>query len=144
METVADRLKSCRAELGWTQVQLAKKARLKNQSIIGALESGYRKKSAHIPAIAFALGVSALWLASGKGSKELGASNVAPFQPVKESLEDQVIKMLADMSRDDADDWYSTIKVAANKARKQKQLESDRAMAGKAIDDPPLGRRRTA
>lgn len=70
METLAKRLTETRDALGLTQGQLAKKAGLKNQSIIGMLESGQRKNSAHIPVIADALGVSALWLATGKGSKE--------------------------------------------------------------------------
>lgn len=67
--TVAARLKECREEAGLTQTELAKKARLKSQSIIGSLESGHRKTSSHIPAIAEALGVEPLWLADGRGAK---------------------------------------------------------------------------
>lgn len=66
METLAERLKICREKLGLTQTQLAKNAKLKNQSIIGSLESGYRKSSAYIPQIAEALGVESLWLTTGK------------------------------------------------------------------------------
>lgn len=69
MDNLADRLKSCREEAGLTQGELAKKAHVKNQSIIGSLESGYRKKSAYIPAIANVLKVDPLWLATGKGDK---------------------------------------------------------------------------
>jgi transcriptional regulator with XRE-family HTH domain len=71
MKTLAERLAACREDRGLTQTQLAKNARLKNQSIIGSLESGHRKSSSYIPAIADALGVNSLWLASGKGKKEL-------------------------------------------------------------------------
>lgn len=73
MTTVAHRLKELRASLDLTQAELAKRAHLKNQSIIGALESGARKKSSHIPAIAKALGVEAFWLAEGKGPKHGGS-----------------------------------------------------------------------
>jgi len=70
MKTLAERLKISREESGLTQTELAGKAKLKNQSIIGSLETGHRKNSSHIPAIARALGVEALWLAEGKGKKE--------------------------------------------------------------------------
>ena len=69
MSTLAQRLKEAREGNGLTQTELAKKAKLKNQSIIGSLESGYRKASSYIPQIAEALGVNALWLAEGVGGK---------------------------------------------------------------------------
>ncbi|GHT94272.1 transcriptional regulator [Betaproteobacteria bacterium] len=69
METLKTRLKECRLEAGISQEELARRARLKNQSIIGALESGSRKTSSYIPAIAVALGVESLWLAEGRGQK---------------------------------------------------------------------------
>ena len=69
MKTLAERLAEVRAEKGLTQGGLAKAAGLKNQSIIGNLESGHRKNSSHIPAIAAALGVSAMWLSSGRGHR---------------------------------------------------------------------------
>lgn len=68
MNTLANRLKTCREDLDLTQAELAKKAGLKNQSIIGSLESGYRKSSSYIPQIAQSLGVDPLWLATGKSS----------------------------------------------------------------------------
>lgn len=67
--TVAERLKESRKEVGLTQAELTKKARLKNQSIIGSLESGHRGTSSRLPAIAAALGVEPLWLAEGRGPK---------------------------------------------------------------------------
>ena len=69
MSLLSDRLKDARAESGMTQEALAKAAKLKNQSIIGMLESGHRQKSSYVPAIANALGVSALWLSTGTGHK---------------------------------------------------------------------------
>lgn len=67
MDTLAKRLTAKREALGLSQSELAKKAKLKGQSIIGMLESGARKSSSHIPAIANALGVESLWLSSGIG-----------------------------------------------------------------------------
>ena len=72
MKTLASRLVEARHSSGLTQAELAKLAGLKNQSIIGSLESGYRKTSSYIPAIAQALGVNALWLSDGKGARNLG------------------------------------------------------------------------
>ncbi len=94
METLGKRLLECRNELGLTQAELAKKARLKNQSIIGSLESGYRKKSSHIPAIAEALGVEPLWLNEGRGAKKKGEisaateSEISDDESWKENLND--------------------------------------------------------
>lgn len=66
MENLAERLANIRREKKFTQKELAKKAGLKNQSIIGNLENGHRKSSSYIPAIAQALGVEPLWLSEGK------------------------------------------------------------------------------
>lgn len=71
MDTLAERLKTTRIERGLTQGALAKLSGLKNQSIIGSLESGYRKNSSYIPQIAAALEVNSLWLSAGIGSKEI-------------------------------------------------------------------------
>jgi len=70
--TLAERLIAKREEAKLSQAELAKKAKLKNQSIIGMLESGARKSSSHIPAIAHALGVESLWLSSGTGPEKRG------------------------------------------------------------------------
>lgn len=76
MKTLAERLIAAREGKGWTQPELARAAGVKNQSSIGMLESGARKSSSYIPAIANALNISALWLAEGKGPRTLGeASN---------------------------------------------------------------------
>lgn len=68
MKTLRERLISEREAQGLTQDQLAHKAVCK-QSNIGSLESGQQKSSKHIPAIADALGINALWLAEGRGPK---------------------------------------------------------------------------
>ena len=69
MKSLAERLKSSRIEAGLTQGELARRAGVPNQSIIGSLETGYRKASKYIPAIAEVLNVESLWLSEGKGSK---------------------------------------------------------------------------
>lgn len=69
MDTLSTRLAAARAEARLTQTELARAAGLKNQSIVGSLESGHRKNSSHTPALAAALGVNALWLAEGRGPK---------------------------------------------------------------------------
>ncbi len=73
--TIGDRIKQARKEIGMTQVELAKHAKV-NQSTIGDLERGHTSKTPSVVQIAKALKVSAEWLSTGKGSREL--SNVAP------------------------------------------------------------------
>ena len=92
METLAKRLKHARAQTSLNQTQLAKKAGLKNQSIIGSLESGHRKSSAYIPAIAQALGVSAIWLATGRGPMHNSGEGLIPeVSEFDRKLWDQVV-----------------------------------------------------
>ncbi|KVE27757.1 hypothetical protein WI93_12040 [Burkholderia vietnamiensis] len=67
MYTLADRLKWARAEAGLSQEALGDKAGV-SQSTIGNLEAGTRHSARRLPQIAAALGVSALWLAEGKGA----------------------------------------------------------------------------
>lgn len=69
VETLSTRLAAAKADAALTQTELARAAGLKNHSIAGRLESGYRKNSSHIPALAAALGVNALWLAEGRGPR---------------------------------------------------------------------------
>ena len=67
MNTLGERLKTCREAMKLKQGELAARAGLRNQSIIGMLEIGERKQSSHLPAIASALGVNVLWLQYGRG-----------------------------------------------------------------------------
>jgi transcriptional regulator with XRE-family HTH domain len=70
MNNLASRLKQLREQHGLTQAELAKRAGLRGQSLIGNLEAGIRKSSRHLPRIAQALGVHAIWLAEGKGQQD--------------------------------------------------------------------------
>lgn len=69
MNSLADRLRAARKEKGLTQAELAQLAGLSGQTLIGNLETGYRKTSAELPRIAKALGVDVMWLIDGKGKK---------------------------------------------------------------------------
>lgn len=68
MRTLSKRLAEARKDKGWSQEELARRAGC-SQSLIGNLEAERQQGSAKLPQIADALGVSALWLAEGKGPK---------------------------------------------------------------------------
>lgn len=73
MKTLADRLKEERDARGWTQPELANRAKIA-QSFVGALEAGNQKSSGWLPEIAHALGVDAYWLKTGLGRRLPGAA----------------------------------------------------------------------
>ena len=66
MTTLALRIKKARLSAGLTQKALAEKAGVE-QPVISQLETGKNLKSAFLATIAIACGVSAIWLATGKG-----------------------------------------------------------------------------
>lgn len=120
MSTYAERLAAARQATGMTQAQLARAAGLKNQSIIGSLESGYRKSTSYTPALANALGVSALWLAEGKGQQtlndstepsELGRAHTAEEKPPSNYLDETTIearaKILAEQASEVSALWMA-------------------------------------
>lgn len=74
---LASRLADARKEAQMTQQDLAKKAGC-SQGLLANIESRMQKSSSFVPQIAEALGVSALWLAKGKGPKHVDQTeNVA-------------------------------------------------------------------
>lgn len=73
MESLAQRLITTRLEKKWSQDDLANKVGIR-QSFIGALEAGNQKTSGWLPEIAYALGVDAYWLKTGKGDKFRGSA----------------------------------------------------------------------
>ena len=117
MRTLAERLAWARQEKGWSQPELARVAGVKNQSTVGMLESGARKSSSYIPALANALGVSALWLADGKGSPTpadaTGPAHQAPElrEPPSTDIEQMSIearaKILAEQAAEVASLWMA-------------------------------------
>lgn len=70
MKELKDRLKLARANKNLTQEQLGK-AIGKSQELIGAIESGRNKGTKSIGSLAAVLGVSAVWLETGKGDMYL-------------------------------------------------------------------------
>lgn len=66
--TIGQRIKKTRLEIPMTQKELAKKVGI-TQPTISELEKGDSAGSAHLPSIAAALGVSALWLQTERGPK---------------------------------------------------------------------------
>lgn len=84
MTTLAQRIKLARSHARLTQKALADKAGVE-QPAVSQLETGKSLKSAHLPVIAQACGVNALWLATGQGDMITGSgleSNVEPGPPI--------------------------------------------------------------
>lgn len=75
METLAERLRSVREELGYNKAELKRRAGLGSASTITELENGTISQSPQIPKIAAALGVEAVWLQSGRGPKHRGKAS---------------------------------------------------------------------
>jgi phage repressor protein C with HTH and peptisase S24 domain len=76
--TVGERVFACRTERGMTQVELARLSRL-TQPTISGLESGESNTSGSLASIAAALGVSALWLETGLGERNISDDATASF-----------------------------------------------------------------
>lgn len=82
VQTVGERLKEARKARKLTQAQLAKMAKIA-QGTISDLEVGRNQSSAHLPMLGALLGVSSLWLQTGKGVREAEAA-VAPVAPQRQ------------------------------------------------------------
>lgn len=94
------RLKSAREAAGLTQKELAGKAGLKSQGAIGNIESGIRKGTTYIGQIAAVLKVSALWLETGEGPRDLLPSvNTQAGQPEVIFTSDNVVAPAFDEPR---------------------------------------------
>jgi transcriptional regulator with XRE-family HTH domain len=76
MSTVGQRIVKAREALGWKRPKLAEEAGVPYPTLAG-LENGDQQSSTHIPAIAAATGVSALWLATGRGAMKPTGGDVA-------------------------------------------------------------------
>lgn len=84
-ETIGDRLKARRLELGITQTELAKKVGL-TQPAIAHLEKGIREKPRELLEIARALNLNPVYLSTGKGSKELTEEDKGACHRVKVTM----------------------------------------------------------
>ena len=75
MDTIGQRVKAIRLEIGLTQVQLAKKAGMK-QSTLSDLERGRNDSTMELVNLASALNCRPEWLMKGKGDKYYGLQDV--------------------------------------------------------------------
>lgn len=66
--SIAERVKLRRVELGWTQAELAIRAKTSQQAI-QQLEDGKTKRPRYLPELATALGCSLSWLLTGNGDQ---------------------------------------------------------------------------
>ena len=83
MDTIGQRVKARRLEMGLTQVQLARKAGMK-QSTLSDLERGRNDSTMELINLASALNCRPEWLRTGKGSKMYGLQDAdAPMSTEK-------------------------------------------------------------
>lgn len=97
MSTLAERIKSARIHAKLTQKALALKAGVE-QPVISQLETGKNLQSAHLPKIAHACGVSAIWLSENIGqmiNTAAAESNVGESRQPVESYRYPVISWVA-------------------------------------------------
>ncbi|WP_447795498.1 helix-turn-helix domain-containing protein [Pseudomonas farris] len=97
MSTLAERIKSARIHAKLTQKALALKAGVE-QPVISQLETGKNLQSAHLPKIAHACGVSAIWLSENIGPMTIATaseSNVGEARQPVESYRYPVISWVA-------------------------------------------------
>ena len=97
MSTLAERIKSARIHAKLTQKALALKAGVE-QPVISQLETGKNLQSAHLPKIAHACGVSAIWLSENIGqmiNSVAAESNVGESRQPVESYRYPVISWVA-------------------------------------------------
>jgi len=72
--SIGERVRKARKEKGLTQIELAKATGIA-QATLSGLEKGDFKSSGYVASLASVLGVSALWLETGKGPEKHGSSN---------------------------------------------------------------------
>lgn len=72
MNSLADRLRTARLRLSWSQQELARRAGVAT-STVGNIESGTRHNPRFILQLAEALGVDAQWLATGRDQRPSSA-----------------------------------------------------------------------
>jgi SOS-response transcriptional repressor LexA len=97
MSTLAERIKSARIHAKLTQKALALKAGVE-QPVISQLETGKNLQSAHLPKIAHACGVNAIWLSENIGqmiNSVATESNVGESRQPVESYRYPVISWVA-------------------------------------------------
>ncbi|MCD0493850.1 helix-turn-helix domain-containing protein [Chromobacterium violaceum] len=87
-----ERIRAARKALGWSQEQLARRARV-SRGIVGDLELGRNHGTTKILDIAKALRKNPVWLETGKGSQEPPASADTPLVSA-DSIDDLADRLL--------------------------------------------------
>lgn len=88
--TVGERIREARKDKGWERADLVRESRVPYPTLAG-LENGDQVGSTALPELADALDVSALWLKTGKGVKELsqrGRLDAGKLAGLIEAVED--------------------------------------------------------
>lgn len=91
MASVGERVKERRIELGLKQGALAKRVGL-SQTTISDLENNPTVKTREVARLAAVLGVSALWLADGKGGK-IPDGTAPVMQPEADDIPPKVLRL---------------------------------------------------
>lgn len=96
MESLGDRLRGLMSEREWSEGELARRSGLK-QPTIHRILTGQSKdpRQGNIEKLAFALGVSATWLRSGRGGREREGANFAPAQQSEQRYSYPVVSWVA-------------------------------------------------
>lgn len=104
MGTLSERLKSTRKEMKLSQKRLGELIGV-TQSVIGGLETGYRKNSAYTPQLAQVLGVNALWLATGEGEKYISKSTKEKENTISINIDDpemlEIVRLTLKQNKED-------------------------------------------
>lgn len=137
------RLFSARVDAGFSQEEAARAAGMKSQGTLSEAEiSG--KRSGFTPQLAKLYNVSADWLATGKGNKELGA------QPSLQLVRDPILDDLAALPPLEAEIFKLQIKAAADiwrakqRAAQEASQQQEERDQRKHTDPPPIDRRRAS
>lgn len=97
--SIGTRIKERRKELKLTQGDLIKAVGIK-QATLSELETGESSGSRYLASIAAALGVSAYWLETGKGAKDVGAPPPIQTEKKQHPLIQNVIELMEKIDED--------------------------------------------
>lgn len=97
---IGERIKATRKELGLTQVELAKMAKV-HQSTIADLERGRTVSTLSLTQIADALKINSTWLSTGIGSKSAEKNDpiTEEILSIYDKLDDKFKKILLEQAR---------------------------------------------
>ncbi len=134
--TFAERLSAARRQAKMSQAAVAKAAGLRSQSQVAMLESGERKGTTRLVAIAAALGVDAQWLADGTGSPTASnATTTIAAQRIADYRDADISALIAAVERLTPEDARALLPVVTRIADSQPRSTARRR--GTPIDMEP-------